>query len=109
MAALFLVCHAIELFLKAFLCKHGVSSDELQKKFGHKLDCLLTETKAKGLILTKTAEEDIKRLHEPHKKFWHRYPKENGKPVFPIEQFEPTARELRARVLEAIRAPNIGP
>jgi hypothetical protein len=42
-------------------------------------------------------------LQEAHEKYWARYPKEDGKPVFTIEQFEPAVRELLSAVSVARR------
>ena len=42
---------ALELYLKAYLRMKGVSMDDLQKKFGHRLRDALTEAKANGLKL----------------------------------------------------------
>jgi hypothetical protein len=39
----FLLCHAIELGLKAFLASRGVPSVNLRRDFAHKLDPLMKE------------------------------------------------------------------
>jgi HEPN domain len=103
----FMLCHAIELSLKAFLSAHGATTEQLRTEFGHDLTKLLSDAIAKGLILPVSAKEHIELLNEAHTRFWHRYPKEDGKPVFIIEQFEPSARELFDQVSEAVLGPNI--
>ena len=48
--AYFLVGHSIELSLKAFLLGRGATKDELRsRKFGHKLDALLSEARRRRL------------------------------------------------------------
>jgi hypothetical protein len=44
-----LVCHALELALKAFLCLQGYLLDDLADKFRHDLKNLLDEAERKGL------------------------------------------------------------
>jgi HEPN domain-containing protein len=91
----FLLCHAIELALKAYLAKLGATPEHLKYEFGHKLDELLTEAVEKGLHLTPETQQRIMALAEAHRKFWHRYPRDDGKiEVFTIEQFIPAAHEL---------------
>ena len=48
----FLLCHAIELALKAFLALHGESESDLRLKFGHDLKKVLKRAKEFGLTLT---------------------------------------------------------
>jgi hypothetical protein len=48
----FLYYHAIELYLKSFLRKHGHSASELRgKNFGHKTCCLYEKAKELGLVV----------------------------------------------------------
>jgi hypothetical protein len=63
---------------------------------------LLTRATNKGLSLSATAQRDIGLLTEAHEEFWHRYPKEDGKSVYTIDQFEPAARELLDTVAAAV-------
>lgn len=47
----YLVCHAIELALKAYLSLHHVTMHELSESpYGHKLDIILSKAEAKGLL-----------------------------------------------------------
>src|SRR5687767_942943 len=45
----YLLGHALELFLKTYLLACGVEERDLAKKFGHRLDKLLTSAKVYGL------------------------------------------------------------
>jgi HEPN domain-containing protein len=91
----FLLSHAIELALKAYLIKVGAAPEELKYEFGHKLDQLVDEAVDKGLPLTTPTQEAIKDLNEIRSRFWHRYPKEDGSiEARVVEQFIPAAHQL---------------
>ncbi len=99
----FTLCHAIELALKAYLAYHGETPNELRANGEtHNLAKLLARATKKGLALSASVQRDIGLLSEAHERFWHRYPKEDGKPVYTIEQFEPAARELLDTVAAAV-------
>ena len=101
----FLLCHAIELALKAYLAKLGVTTKHLKFEFGHKLDELVTEAVEKGLLLTLKTQEEIKLLNQAHREFWHRYPIDARKfeeGVFVIEQFIRGAHELINEVCKEV-------
>jgi hypothetical protein len=57
----------------------------------------------KELQIGVLAASEIMQLDEPHAKHWPRYPREEGKPVFAIENFEPYVRELLETVSQSIR------
>jgi hypothetical protein len=99
----FLLCHSIELALKAYLSATGFTPRQLRaRSVRHNLTNLLTEALAKGLSLPQSAQNDIKLLHKAHEDFWHRYP--NDAVQFPtIEQFRRTARQLLLNVSTAIQ------
>jgi hypothetical protein len=101
----FLMCHAIELALKAYLAKLGATPEQLrQLERRHNLDRLVDEAVKKGLRLTPETQQRIKALAEAHRKFWHRYPRDDGKiEVFVIEQFIPAAHELINAVSMEVR------
>jgi hypothetical protein len=101
----FLLCHSIELALKAYLAMYGATPEKLKNNFRHKLDKLVDEAAKKGLPLTATTQETIKLLNKAHTGYRHRYPGEG--PVYVIEQFIPTARELLTTVSNAIRGPGL--
>jgi hypothetical protein len=96
----FMLCHAIELALKAYLAANGISYKQLKDGFGHNLSAALTEATNKGLSLTAATQAAINTLNEAHTKFWHRYPTPEGGPwSFPlIGYFESAARELIEQV-----------
>jgi hypothetical protein len=99
----FMLCHSIELALKAYLTARGYSPTELRGEFGHDLTRLLTEAVSAGLPLGVLSRSEIEPLDEAHRKFWARYPNEIGKPVFVIDGFETYARELLLHVANFIR------
>jgi hypothetical protein len=69
-----LTFHAIELGLKAFLAKHGLTADKLRKKYGHNLVSLNTEAKKRGLrINVNDIEKTLARINEYHDKPLLRY------------------------------------
>ena len=102
----FLLCHSIELALKAYLAKLGATPKHLKFEFGHKLDELVTEAVEKGLLLTLKTQEEIGLLNQAHREFWHRYPidarkfEEEG--VYIIEQFIRAADELMNAVCKEV-------
>jgi hypothetical protein len=70
----FMLCHAFEPALKAYLAFHGATRKALtDKNLRHDLTELLTQAIKKGLSLSVTAPVDIKLLQEAHEKYWHRY------------------------------------
>jgi hypothetical protein len=85
----FLLCHAVEIGLKAFLALRGVSEAKLRTEFGHKIDPLMRAAICNGLNIGPLAATELMQLDEAHTKHWPRYPREEGKPVFAIESFEP--------------------
>jgi hypothetical protein len=101
----FLLCHSVELALKAFLLHRGATLDELKDfDIRHKLDKLVTEAVAKGLHLRQETQEGISALTDAHSEFWHRYPKAEGlTQFFTIEQFAPNAHELLKAVSMQVR------
>lgn len=98
----FLLCHAVELALKAYLAMHGKTMGNLKNEFGHNIERLLDEAVRAGLPLGPLARGEIPRLNEAHVKFWPRYPREKSKPIFVIEQFDAYTRELLCAVRKCI-------
>ena len=107
----FLLCHSIELALKAYLAKYGATPQYLREfDLRHNLDRLVTEAVEKGLHLTPETQEGIRALAEAHAKFWHRYPRDDGMiDVFVIEQFIPAAHELINAVSVEVRGVPLEP
>lgn len=94
----------MELALKAYLALHGATPKELTAKdVRHNLTELLTRATNKGLSLSASVRKDIGLLSEAHEEYWARYPKEDGKPVFTIDQFQGAAYELLNTVSLAVR------
>jgi len=98
-----LLCHAIELVLKAYLALYGFTQDELQNEFGHNLEKLLDKAVELGLEVSQSARNEIRLLNEAHTKHWPRYPTEDAKPVFVISHFEPSVEELFKAVRLKVR------
>jgi hypothetical protein len=100
----FLLCHAVELVLKAYIAlRRGLTQSELRDNSQHDLEKLLNEAIRLGLTIKSSARE-IKQLNEAHTKYWPRYPKEDAEPVFVIERFEQSVEEL----FKAVRLELIG-
>jgi hypothetical protein len=100
----FLLCHSIELALKAFLTFHGESESDL-KLIGHDLKKLLKHAERCGLKLTPGTQRAVKLLARAHNEHWARYPNEDIRLVYAIEQFEKNAAELLQQVRVAIYPP----
>jgi hypothetical protein len=100
----FLLCHSIELALKAYLAADGTSPSQL-KGFRHNLKKLLKKATKKGLRLSVSAKEQIRLLDKVHANFWHRYPPDHGsiKDLPLIDYFVPAVRELLQAVGAAVR------
>ena len=96
-----MLCHSIELALKAFLVGRGTKIGDVVG-FNHKLKELVDEAVRSGLRLDSGTLENLKALDEAHASFWARYPKWDGKPVFTIEQFEPDASALLEQARKAV-------
>ncbi len=96
-----MLCHAVELALKAFLLAHGVPLKDLEsnQKFGHKIDALLKEAHDRGLKIGPLERSELEQLHAAHAGYWPRYPMKEARLVFLIEPFEPYV----VRLLEAVR------
>jgi hypothetical protein len=104
----FMLCHAIELALKAYILFRGQRTmSQLEKQeLGHKLDKLLSEAVTAGLLVGILARSEIELLNEAHTKYWARYPKKDDKPVFVIDDFEVYAVELLRAIATSLRGPN---
>jgi hypothetical protein len=65
-----LTFHAIELALKAFLVKHGVTVDQLKSRpYGHNLTSLHAQAAKLGLVLTiPAAKETLAMINQYHDK-----------------------------------------
>jgi hypothetical protein len=82
----FLLCHAVELALKAYLLSRGASWKEVTTRdIRHNFNKLLDEAVNKGLPLAPETQGRIRNLAETHSEFSHRYPKkEDGTLEVPV-------------------------
>jgi hypothetical protein len=69
----FLYYHAIELYLKAFLCAHGLHPYELRTKYGHGAHKLSDKTEELGLFLMDEDKEVLSMMAEPDTVIRSRY------------------------------------
>jgi hypothetical protein len=99
----FLICHAIELALKAYVgARRALTQHELRAEFGYGFAKLLTEAVSLGLALRPDTVRKLALLDEAHKAYWAHYPRESGDPVWVIEFFELRVVELLEAVSEAV-------
>jgi len=104
----FMLCHATELALKAFLLAHGWTEQQIRAQgVRHDVTKLLTEAVALGLKIGPLAHHELELLSQAHEEFWHRYPKQTADPVFIIDHFEPYVVELLKAVRLEIRGGNV--
>ncbi len=103
----FMLCHAIELALNAFLVQHGYTQNQLRgKSFGHDLEALIDEVVKLGLKFSSAStRSNLGLLAEAHAKYWPRYPKNISGPVFVIDNFESDADDLLNAVKTALGLP----
>jgi hypothetical protein len=101
----YLLCHCLELALKAYLLAKGVSEEDLKRHFGHKLAKLLDAAIEHGLTLDGHARTRLKLLSKPHEEFWTRYPRplREGESIVIIGEFGPLVEELLRNVGEHLR------
>ena len=105
----FLLCHTIELALKAFLSPRMSDKELKSSKIRHNIDLLMREAMAKGLNIGDLTAREIVLLNEAHSEYWNRYPQKVCKPVFVIDQFEAHVVELLKAVSGSIRGPEVSP
>ncbi len=103
----FMLCHATELGLKAYLAYHGRTDKRLRQQ-GHNLCGLMKDAVNSGISVKTETRDLIELLDEAHSRFWPRYPRghrdpeDAWKPVFDIDQFPHSVRELLDSVAGAI-------
>ncbi|MDW9814282.1 hypothetical protein [Sinorhizobium meliloti] len=69
---------SLELYLKAWLRFKDVSSDDLQYKYGHKIESLFTDAQAKGLTAWRELHDAVSQLAPQHADFGFRYIREGS-------------------------------
>ena len=66
----FLLCHSIELILKAYIAsRRPITEDELKKLFGYDLLKLLDEAMRLGLNVSPSIESDIEKFIGAHREY----------------------------------------
>ena len=102
----FLFCHSVELVLKAYLARHGLTEKQLRDPpFGHDIKNLLDEAIKSGLSLSTNARLSITLLTEAHTKYWPRYPMKKSNTVILIYRCEGDADKLFKAVFAALGRP----
>jgi HEPN domain-containing protein len=100
-----LATHAIELALKSYLLRHGVSQDPLKgRHIRHDLEALLRKAEKRGLKLETQTRRTIELLSKLHKQFRSRYPVPIGEPAITIEQCD---SDLDKLLIAVSGAPNM--
>jgi hypothetical protein len=83
-----MLCHAVELALRAYLVSRGVADASLRRRgLMHNLKPLMIKALGAGLPLDVPTSIKITQLDEAHREYWHRYPRAEAKPVFVIDPF----------------------
>ena len=106
----FLLCHSIELALKAYLSLRTTLAELRKIERRHNLTQLVNEAVEKELALSTQTQDTIKLLTKAHSNLLHRYPPDDGliKDVYLIHQFVSAARELLNAASDEIRGPRLG-
>lgn len=90
----FLLTHAVELLVKAYLIYLGVCPRTLRGSSGHNLEKHIDRAAEMGLRLSGDGMDDLKALSKAHSKYWNRYPKLDGQPVVHFEASEKSVYDL---------------
>ena len=102
----FLLCHSIELALKAYISSHRPSSEEeLIAKFGHDLTKLLDEAIKLGLKVSASTESEVHKLTEAHKAYLAGHSKEAAHRMLVAEYFVERHME---KLFKAVRQKMVG-
>ena len=102
----YVVCHSIELFLKAFLRGKGISADELAwRKYGHSLETCLFKARELGLYelvhFSSVLEAQVQWIGSQYEKKELEYPVTGGFKDFPDIQI---LLDIARRLATGIRA-----
>jgi hypothetical protein len=106
----FLLCHSMELALKAFLHIKGVSEQEMRKRYGHSLTKLLEAASVHGLLIGERGKRIPQYLNELHMDGWSRYPLPEDKktaPIASVSYFVPEAERLLHEVMKHISGTDV--
>ena len=98
----FLLTHAIELAINAFLVFEPGTRGGSKKPENHDLMELYEEAVRRGLKCDALVLKDLPHLSELHKLHYARYPRIEAKPVALISQFDDMVEQLFADVRQAL-------
>ncbi len=96
----FLLCHSIELALKAFLHVNGVSEPEMRARHGHSLAKLFEAAATHGLAMSERAKLIPHYYNDLHMDGWSRYPLPEDKKTAPIAYVATFAPEAKSLIRE---------
>ncbi len=102
----FLLCHCLELALKAYLLATGFTEESLKKRpFQHNLANLLDAVVEQSLVIDEHTLIRLRFLSKPHEEFWTRYPRplRVGEAIVTIGQFGPLVEDVVRNVGKRIR------
>ena len=98
----FLLCHSIELALKAHILGHGGTNGEI-RKIKHDLRAALKRARELGLQPAAEVEEVVRLVAPPHKDYSFRYTNDMWTQVLPtLEALAATVAALIKQVSEAL-------
>lgn len=103
----FLLTHAVELLIKAYLIYSGECPRTLRGSGGHNLVMQIDRAVQLGLCLSAECIDDLKALSEAHSKYWNRYPKTDGRPIVLYETSENSVIDLLSLVQNALFQPGV--
>lgn len=100
----FLLTHAIELALRAFLIFYKERGGRLPGRdpAAHDLVGLYEQAVRCGLPRSKLVTKDLRHISELHETQYARYPRAEARPVAMISQYDDLADELFSEIAEAI-------
>jgi hypothetical protein len=90
----FLGCQTVELALKSYLLRMGVTIEDIVKKYGHKIDLLLQESLRMGLNIRPADLIQLRLISHMHSATLTRYPMEKSRPIYVINQSEQAISNL---------------
>lgn len=89
----FLGCHTVELALKSYLLRQGISIEDVVK-CGHNINQLLEKSLNNGLIISPNDLTHLESISHLHSDTFNRYPIEESNPIYVIEQAEQAIENL---------------
>jgi hypothetical protein len=89
----FLGCHTVELALKSYLLRQGISIDNVLN-YRHDIIRLLEDSSRNGLIIGQDDAIHLKNISQMHSDTFDRYPMELSMDIYVIEQAEQAIENL---------------